>query len=72
MKETTEEKLLYREAMLVKEVLVFKSGNGYPVCPRCGSTFEREYQAFCDRCGQKLKWYGFGKAVKIKWKDYNK
>ena len=31
----------------------------YPVCPRCGVTMEREYQHFCDRCGQKLDWSAF-------------
>lgn len=29
---------------------------GYCVCPACNCTFEREYQAYCDRCGQKLAW----------------
>ena len=29
---------------------------GYCVCPGCNCTFEREYQAYCDRCGQKLAW----------------
>lgn len=29
---------------------------GYCVCPGCKCTFEREYQSFCDRCGQKLAW----------------
>ncbi|MBQ7975211.1 MAG: hypothetical protein IJ300_05950 [Clostridia bacterium] len=73
VEETIEEKLLYREPMFVREVLVFDDGNGYPICPRCCSTFEREYQEFCDRCGQHLKWYGFStKAVRIKWKDCNK
>ena len=37
----------------------------YPVCPRCGITLEREYQAFCDRCGQCLNWKEFSKAVVI-------
>ena len=31
----------------------------YPVCPRCGITMEREYQHFCDRCGQQLDWSAF-------------
>ena len=35
----------------------------YPICPRCGITFEREYQAFCDRCGQCLDWRCFSKAI---------
>lgn len=29
---------------------------GYCVCPGCKCTFEREYQSYCDRCGQKLAW----------------
>lgn len=28
----------------------------YPVCPCCGLTMEREYQTYCDRCGQPLAW----------------
>ena len=43
--------LLYRLPMCVKE---FR--RGFPVCPRCKRTIEREYQAYCDRCGQCLKW----------------
>lgn len=27
-----------------------------PVCPRCNRTLDREYQKFCDRCGQRLAW----------------
>ena len=34
----------------------------YPVCPRCGVTMEREYQHFCDRCGQKLDWSIFSRG----------
>lgn len=37
----------------------------YPICPRCGSTMDREYQAYCDRCGQALDWKYFSKAVVI-------
>ena len=37
----------------------------YPICPRCGSTMDREYQAYCDRCGQALDWKGFSTAVVI-------
>lgn len=42
--------------MSVVEVRLFQSGAAYPMCPRCRVTLEREYQNFCDRCGQKLKW----------------
>lgn len=37
----------------------------YPICPRCGKTMDREYQSYCDRCGQALDWKGFSKAVVI-------
>lgn len=30
----------------------------YPVCPRCECTLERDYQQYCDRCGQALNWEG--------------
>ena len=35
----------------------------YPLCPRCNLPMEREYQCFCDHCGQALDWTGFSKAV---------
>lgn len=60
--ETIEEMLSYRSPMLVKEIKVYRGGNSYPICPRCDCTFEREYQRFCDRCGQRLKWTGFSRA----------
>lgn len=44
----------------------FPSQNGfttYPVCPQCGITLEREYQHYCDRCGQCLDWRCFSKAI---------
>ena len=34
----------------------------YYYCPRCNITLERDYQAFCDRCGQKLDWRRIDKA----------
>lgn len=37
----------------------------FPVCPGCNSTLEREYQAYCDRCGTKLNWKNYGKATVI-------
>jgi len=61
----TEEKP-YRTPMRIEALRAYRSGNGlfaYPVCPRCDCTMEREYQAFCDRCGQRLLWKGFRKAV---------
>lgn len=60
--------LLYRFPMAVTQCCGYNSWFGftsYPVCPHCKNTFEREYQAFCDRCGQKLSWKGFDKAELI-------
>ena len=28
----------------------------YYLCPRCNVPIDREYQKYCDRCGQKLDW----------------
>ena len=51
--------LSYRFPMAVAELMVFSSFCGstaYYVCPRCRITMEREYQSYCDRCGQRLDW----------------
>jgi len=56
----------YREPMKVTQIKCYRSFNAlsaFPVCPRCQTTLEREYQHFCDRCGQKLSWRGYRKAV---------
>ena len=46
-----------------------KAVNTYPICPRCETTMEREYQAYCDRCGQALDWTGFSHVPVIVWDD---
>jgi len=50
----------YRRPMQVREYILYRSTFGgesaYYLCPRCGITMEREYQAYCDRCGQCLSW----------------
>ena len=57
MKEIVEEGAIsYRTPMEVTRILKLKSGNLYPVCPRCKITVDREYMKFCDRCGQRLDW----------------
>lgn len=33
-----------------------RGSRGYAICPRCGVTVERRYQAFCASCGQHLMW----------------
>ena len=46
----------YRRPMAVRRSRVFPNGECYPVCPQCNLTLEREYQTYCDRCGQRLLW----------------
>ncbi len=50
----------YRLSMDVTEAVVFDSPvygkTCYYVCPRCKITMEREFVAYCDRCGQHLSW----------------
>ena len=58
--------ITYRIPLAVHEVCVFSDGNSFSVCPRCGLTLEREYMNFCDRCGQKLDWKEYEKAVVIR------
>lgn len=53
----------YRKPMPVNEICIFRNGDAYPRCPRCHLTLEREYQSFCDRCGQALDWSEFHKAL---------
>ena len=48
--------------MAVREVYCFRESTGvfsYPVCPHCHITMEREYQNYCDRCGQRLDWCNY-------------
>lgn len=52
----------YRLPMPVVEIRLYHDA-GYPVCPRCNSSFDREYTQFCDRCGQRLSWGLFSFAV---------
>ena len=68
MKTTIKSAQSYRTPMKVTEVLLFENGDAFSVCPRCKITLEREYQRYCDRCGQCLEWKGFGNAKIVKWK----
>lgn len=52
----------YRKALLVQEIMVFPSGSGYYLCPRCHIPLDREFVSYCDRCGQHLGWKGYRKA----------
>ena len=51
----------------VSQIMAFQTpGSGcFPICPRCSITLEREYQNFCDRCGQRLDWSHFDDAEVI-------
>lgn len=70
--ETTKEKLVYKELiykelmyrvpMQVTTIIMYKPDYGFPQCPKCEVTIERDYQKFCDRCGQKLSWKHYSKA----------
>ncbi len=70
---TTPNDLLLPEALERKQlplkvtaIRVIYDSNGcscYPVCPGCKVTLEREYQSFCDRCGQRLDWSAIDSAV---------
>lgn len=53
---TVDSAVSYRVALPVTRICRFRSGDYYPVCPRCDETLEREYMAYCDRCGQHLSW----------------
>ena len=46
----------YRIPLPVTEVVLFRSGDIYTVCPRCDSLLDREYMRYCDCCGQHLFW----------------
>ena len=53
---SVQDALGYRQPMPVRELIRYRSGETFPVCPRCGTSMEREYQNYCDRCGQRLSW----------------
>ena len=63
------EALRFRVAMSVTEVLILpgrgRDRAGYYLCPRCAVPLERDFAAFCDRCGQRLDWRGCRRARKI-------
>lgn len=54
----------YRTPMIVCEIMAFGTCS-FAVCPRCRVSLEREYQNYCDRCGQALKWsrYRYARVV---------
>lgn len=55
----------FRLPLPVREIHLFPNGAAYSVCPRCRITLEREYQAYCDRCGQALDWKEYRRALVV-------
>ncbi len=56
----------FRLAKPVVEVMSFPTSFGghtcYFICPSCHVTLDREFMAYCDRCGQRLDWEGHRSA----------
>ena len=50
------------KAIPVKSILYIDETLFFPICPNCKITIEREYQAYCDRCGCRLSWKNFSNA----------
>ena len=53
----------FRKALPVRELIYFRGVGTFPVCPRCRRSLDREFQAFCDRCGQRLGWQNLSRAT---------
>ena len=65
---TPVQELLYRIPLAVTQCSGYYGRYGFvifPICPRGCRSFEREYQFFCDRCGQKLSWSQYPHAKLI-------
>ena len=67
-KESIDEMISYRTPMKVTEFVTLPYGDGFSVCPKCKTFLDREYQAFCTYCGQKLDWKGFSRCKVMRWK----
>lgn len=64
--ESKDESLSYRLPMQVTEIFATDDQEHFPVCPRCRISLEREYMNYCDRCGQRLDWFGFPSSAVIR------
>ncbi len=60
-----EDEISYRTPRTVTEAVCFPRNLLFPRCPRCLNTMEREYQHYCDRCGQALSWTKYTKSLHI-------
>lgn len=43
----------------IREYHECKDLKSYPLCPRCLQIIEKDYQSFCNMCGQALDWTGY-------------
>ena len=60
------ERRKYRIPLEITEIIVYRDRSSFPICPRCEISMDREYQGYCDRCGQRLAWNLYHKnRVKI-------
>ena len=62
----------YRIPMQITLYIQQQFGDTYPICPRCSSSMERDFQDYCDQCGQKLRWDRLGEVRYIKAGDTNR
>lgn len=51
----------YRKPMEVTHLFLHSRDGSFPICPRCETPFEIEYQAYCGNFGQCLGWETFTK-----------
>lgn len=64
-----EELISYRIPLCVTKIIVLLNNECFPICPRCNCSLEREYQNFCDRCGQRLCWSKFSCAKVVNFNE---
>lgn len=57
--------LSYRYRMPVKQALQTISDGIFPICPRCKTSFDRDYTNYCANCGQRLWWRAYKHAELI-------
>ena len=60
--------MTYRTPMMVQDAMVFRrfpEDDIFYRCPRCQVLLEREFMAYCSRCGQCLDWRDCRKARPI-------
>lgn len=63
-----QEEMSYRQPMRISQIRCYRNADtiiGFPICPQCNIPLDREYQQYCDRCGQRLNWDQFSEAAII-------